>query len=87
MPYTWDLDAQYLALKPPALFDGYFGAENTEHPAAPAVNPRNDSEGVTKPTTQLSAAAQPTPYVLLNRRRRPPTQRSPPETLANSSPR
>ena len=86
MSSTWDRASQFLALKPPTLFDGYFGAGRSERPAAPAPSPLNDSQGVFKPTTQLPAAAPPTPDELLNCRRRPSTQLRYPETLTNPSP-
>ena len=71
---AWDW-AQSLVLKPPALFDGYFGADR---PSSPAPSPQDDPPGTSKPTIQLSAAAPSTPDEILRCRRHPPTQQSSP---------
>ena len=78
LPPAWDWAAQYLALKPPALFDGHFGAERTDHPASPAPGSQNHPPGASKPAIRLLAALHPALDEISRRRRRPPIQQSSP---------
>ena len=80
---AWDWAAQCPALKPSALFDGYFGADR---PTAPAPSPQDDPPGTSKPTIQLSAAVTPTPDEILRRRCHPPTRQSSPGATTIPSP-
>ena len=56
---AWDWAAQSLALKPPAVFDSFFGAERAEHHTAPAPSSQNDPPGTSKPTVRPPADVPP----------------------------
>ena len=75
-----------LALKPPALFDGYIGDAQKEHSAVTSPKSQGDLEGSPKPTVHLSEAVPPVPDEILRRRRHAPTPKQLPGNCVPSAP-
>ena len=73
-------------MKPPTLFDGYFGAVRLGRPAGAPPPSEEDLEGNPKPTVYQPEAISLLLGEISRRRRRPPTQSSSPETASNPAP-
>ena len=71
---VWDWTAQYLILKAPALFVGFFGTGHMGAPVSPAPSAREHLGAPPKPPSPSPDASPSIQEDPSNRRRHPPTQ-------------